>query len=199
MLLAAGTSARAGERVVDFGAGVGAAGLALARRVAGIDAGAGRDRRDAGGACARQRGLERDRCRRAACSMSRPTRRHLPPPACCPTAPTRVMMNPPFNDAARHRASPDAARAAAHVARETTLQNWVHAARRILKSGGALTLDLARRRDCRGACRARSRLRQRRDPAGSWRGRRAGDPRPGSRGQGWPRADANPARPDAQG
>ncbi len=37
MLLAAGTSARAGERVVDFGAGVGAAGLALARRVAGID------------------------------------------------------------------------------------------------------------------------------------------------------------------
>ncbi|MFX6980547.1 hypothetical protein ABTH98_20200, partial [Acinetobacter baumannii] len=26
-----------------------------------------------------------------------------------------VLMNPPFNDGARHRASPDAARAAAHV------------------------------------------------------------------------------------
>ena len=36
MLLAAGTSAHAGDRVVEFGAGVGAAGLALARRVAGI-------------------------------------------------------------------------------------------------------------------------------------------------------------------
>src|SRR5487761_1188975 len=37
MLLAAATSARSGNRVVDFGAGVGAAGLALARRVAGIE------------------------------------------------------------------------------------------------------------------------------------------------------------------
>src|SRR5438105_8987545 len=37
VLLAAATAARAGDRVVDFGAGVGAAGLALASRVAGID------------------------------------------------------------------------------------------------------------------------------------------------------------------
>src|SRR6185437_7280056 len=37
MLLAAATSAQPGDRVVEFGAGVGAAGLALARRVAGID------------------------------------------------------------------------------------------------------------------------------------------------------------------
>src|SRR6266536_2104985 len=37
MLLAAATPARAGDRIVDFGAGVGAAGLALARRVAGVD------------------------------------------------------------------------------------------------------------------------------------------------------------------
>src|SRR3978361_2100569 len=37
MLLAAATPARAGDRVVDFGAGVRAAGLALARRVAGLD------------------------------------------------------------------------------------------------------------------------------------------------------------------
>src|SRR5262249_22505198 len=36
ILLAAATAAKAGDRVVDFGAGVGAAGLALARRVAGI-------------------------------------------------------------------------------------------------------------------------------------------------------------------
>src|SRR5476651_1344207 len=37
MLLAAATSARSGDRVVDFGAGIGAAGLAVAKRVAGID------------------------------------------------------------------------------------------------------------------------------------------------------------------
>src|SRR6201996_5458123 len=37
ILLAAATTARAGDRVVEFGAGVGAAGLALAKRIAGID------------------------------------------------------------------------------------------------------------------------------------------------------------------
>src|SRR5581483_1505034 len=37
ILLAAATTARAGDRVVEFGAGVGAAGLALAKRVDGID------------------------------------------------------------------------------------------------------------------------------------------------------------------
>src|SRR3954471_6598307 len=37
VLLAAATAARPGDRVADFGAGVGAAGLAVARRVAGID------------------------------------------------------------------------------------------------------------------------------------------------------------------
>src|SRR4029077_5475111 len=37
MLLAAATPARPGNRVADLGAGVGAAGLAVAKRVAGID------------------------------------------------------------------------------------------------------------------------------------------------------------------
>src|ERR1700710_755411 len=36
MLLAAATPARPGDRVVDFGTGVGAAGLALATRISGI-------------------------------------------------------------------------------------------------------------------------------------------------------------------
>jgi tRNA1(Val) A37 N6-methylase TrmN6 len=49
-------------------------------------------------------------------------------------------MNPPFNDAARHRGSPDASRQRAHVATATTLQGWVHAARRLLKPNGVLTL-----------------------------------------------------------
>ena len=37
VLLAAATAARPGDRVADLGAGVGVAGLAVARRVAGID------------------------------------------------------------------------------------------------------------------------------------------------------------------
>src|ERR1700712_2531158 len=37
MLLAAATSARSRDPVVDFGAGVGAAGLAVAKRVSGIE------------------------------------------------------------------------------------------------------------------------------------------------------------------
>src|ERR1700761_4838061 len=37
ILLAAATPARAGDRVVEFGAGIGAAGLAVAHRVHGVD------------------------------------------------------------------------------------------------------------------------------------------------------------------
>jgi tRNA1(Val) A37 N6-methylase TrmN6 len=51
-----------------------------------------------------------------------------------------VLMNPPFNDPARHRASPDRAREIAHVAKTETLESWIHAARRVLKSGGILSL-----------------------------------------------------------
>ena len=51
-----------------------------------------------------------------------------------------VLMNPPFNDAKQHRASPDAARELAHVATSSTLEAWTHAARRMLRSGGVLTL-----------------------------------------------------------
>jgi tRNA1(Val) A37 N6-methylase TrmN6 len=51
-----------------------------------------------------------------------------------------VLMNPPFNDPARHRASPDKAREIAHLATAATLEGWIHAGRRILKSGGVLSL-----------------------------------------------------------
>jgi tRNA1(Val) A37 N6-methylase TrmN6 len=51
-----------------------------------------------------------------------------------------VLMNPPFNHPQRHQASPDQGRAVAHVASAATLSRWIHAARRILKSAGILTL-----------------------------------------------------------
>jgi tRNA1(Val) A37 N6-methylase TrmN6 len=139
MLLAAATSARAGDRVVDFGAGVGAAGLALAKRVAGIEL----VLVEIDEALARL-------ARGNAVSNAIPAEVILldvtsaadtfAAAGLAADSVDVVLMNPPFNDPARHRASPDKAREVAHVATAATLANWVHAARRILKSGGVLSL-----------------------------------------------------------
>jgi tRNA1(Val) A37 N6-methylase TrmN6 len=139
MLLAAATSARSSDRVVDLGAGVGAAGLALAKRVAGIElvlveidaalAELARGNAVANRVAAEVVVLD---------VMSAPAEfaaAGLPPDSI-----DVVLMNPPFNDSARHRVSPDKARAIAHVATDATLEGWIHAARRILKSGGVLTM-----------------------------------------------------------
>ena len=109
-----------------------------------------------------------------------------------------VLMNPPFNDSARHRASPDKAREIAHVATATTLANWIHAARRILKSRGGLTLIW--RAD--GIAEVLAALDR---GFGSLEilpvhgdVKAPGDPHSGSRHQGRPGADANSSGPDAQ-
>jgi tRNA1(Val) A37 N6-methylase TrmN6 len=139
MLLAAATSARSGDRVIDFGAGVGAAGLAVASRVAGIKLGlveideglAGLARGNAASNRIPADVIVLDVTSAAdafaAAGLS-------------PDSVDVVLMNPPFNDPARHRASPDKAREIAHVAKPATLQDWIRAARRILKSNGVLTL-----------------------------------------------------------
>src|ERR1700748_1802595 len=128
VLLAAATPARSGQRVIDFGAGVGAAGLALARRVAGIelvlveiDAGLAE--------------LARDNARSNAISAEtivldlNAGAEAFAAAGLTPDSADVVLMNPPFNDPARHRASPDKAREIAHVATKATLENWIHAAR----------------------------------------------------------------------
>jgi tRNA1(Val) A37 N6-methylase TrmN6 len=139
MLLAAAISAHPGQRVVDFGAGVGAAGLAVARRVAGIelvlveiDAGLAELAR--GNALANALAAEIIVLDVTSAADA------FAAAGLAPDSVDIVLMNPPFNDPTRHRASPDQARVSAHVATAATLQGWVHAGRRILKSGGALTL-----------------------------------------------------------
>jgi len=139
MLLAAATLAHPGDRVVEFGAGVGAAGLALARRTGAITltlieidanlAELARDNaaRNAIAANVVVLDLTADADGFAAAGLSADSA-------------DIVLMNPPFNDAVRHRASPDSARAAAHMADAATLGSWIHASRRVLKSGGRLTL-----------------------------------------------------------
>jgi tRNA1(Val) A37 N6-methylase TrmN6 len=139
MLLAAATPARSGDRVVEFGAGVGAAGLAVAKRVAGIklvlveiDEGLAE--------------LARGNAVSNAIAADLIVLDVTSGPGAFETAGLSVdsvdvvLMNPPFNDSARHRASPDKARASAHVATPATLESWVHASRRILKSGGVLAM-----------------------------------------------------------
>jgi tRNA1(Val) A37 N6-methylase TrmN6 len=139
LLLAAATSARPGDRVVEFGAGIGAAGLAVARRAGAIklvlvefDS--------------TLAALARDNAARNAVSADvavldvTAAADTFAAVGLLPDCADVVLMNPPFNDAERHRPSPDSSRAAAHMADETTLEGWVHSSRRILKSGGALTL-----------------------------------------------------------
>ena len=139
VLLAAATAARSGDRVADFGAGAGVAGLAVARRVAGIDlvlveidvalAGLARANAEANAINADVIVLdvEADAAAHRAAGL-------------VPDSADAVLMNPPFNDPARHRVSPDVARGVAHMATATTLSKWVLAARRILKPKGMLTL-----------------------------------------------------------
>lgn len=139
ILLAAATAARAGDRIADFGAGVGAAGLAVATRVPGIDlvlvevdeALAALARANADANQLQAQVIVQDVTAKAAVVAAA---------GLGADSVDVVLMNPPFNDAARHRASPDAGRQAAHMATPETLQEWVHAARRVLKSGGVLTL-----------------------------------------------------------
>ncbi len=139
ILLAAATPARPGDRVVEFGAGVGAAGLAVAKRVAGIklvlveiDEGLAE--------------LARGNAISNAIAADLIVLDVTSGPGAFETAGLSVdsadvvLMNPPFNDSARHRASPDKARASAHVATPATLESWIHASRRILKSGGVLAM-----------------------------------------------------------
>lgn len=139
VLLAAATAARPGDRVADLGAGAGIAGLAVARRVAGIDlllveidaALADLARGNAGANAIHADvivlDVETDAAAFAVAGLM-------------PDSIDAVLMNPPFNDPARHRASPDTARGTAHMATATTLAKWIHAARRLLKPKGVLTL-----------------------------------------------------------
>ena len=53
----------------------------------------------------------------------------------------RVLMNPPFNDPLRQRASPDERRRSAHMGPRGALAAWVRTAGRLLRPSGTLTLS----------------------------------------------------------
>jgi len=141
ILLAAAVPARIGEQAVDLGAGVGSAGLALAWRVGGlsvtlveIDPALARLATEN----AQRNGLD-DRVSTTELDVSAPASAFLAA-GITPGSADHVLTNPPFNDPARHPASPDSGRSRAHVARRGVLESFVTTASRLLSARGTLTL-----------------------------------------------------------
>ena len=141
ILLAAACPARDGETGVDLGAGVGAAGLALAQRVTGltvhlveIDAELARlaaENAERNGLAGRVRVHALDVGARPADFSGAGLNAQTV---------DRVLMNPPFYRAGHAQASPDARRRAAHVAAPGALATWLGTAARLLRPGGTLVL-----------------------------------------------------------
>jgi tRNA1(Val) A37 N6-methylase TrmN6 len=141
ILLAAACPAQAGERVVDLGAGVGAAGLAVAARAHDIAvtlveidpdlAALAAENAQLNGWAARVNSIALDALAPA---------RAFAAAGLGPESVERVLMNPPFNDPARQKHSPDRRRRLAHAAPRETLAAWIRTAARLLRPRGTLTL-----------------------------------------------------------
>lgn len=138
MLLAASVAARPGDVVFDLGAGVGAAGLAVATRVPGIDLTLLEINPDL---CAlASENAARNRIAASVVNADVTDRAAFQADRLVEGSADAVLMNPPFNDARHHQASPDDARRRAHIAEAETLNKWTKAASRLLKARGSLTL-----------------------------------------------------------
>lgn len=144
ILLAAATGANPGEHAVDLGAGIGAAGLALATRVPGLDvtlveidaalAALASDNISRNGLAARARAVVLD--------VAAPARAY-DEAGLAPGAAERVLMNPPFNDRRRRAASPDPGRRLAHASDgegPQALRPWLRGAQLLLAPRGVVTL-----------------------------------------------------------
>jgi tRNA1(Val) A37 N6-methylase TrmN6 len=140
ILLAAATGARAGEQAVDLGSGVGAAGLALAARIPGLNVTLIEIDK---ALCAlavenvRLNGLN-DRLKVLALDVEELDT--LKATGLSDGTVDRVLMNPPFHDARHQNVSPDPLRRLAHVGTPELLTRWVDTAAWLLKPRGVLTL-----------------------------------------------------------
>jgi tRNA1(Val) A37 N6-methylase TrmN6 len=138
ILLAAATAAHAGDHAIDLGAGVGGAGLALARRVEGVTvtlveidpalAALAADNAKRNGLSDRVNALCLDVESTAAIAAA----------GVVPGTAAHVLMNPPFNVV--QQPSPDRARRLAHAASAQTLARWLHTAAWLLRPDGVVTL-----------------------------------------------------------
>lgn len=136
VLLAAAVPAEAGDRVLEIGAGTGAAALCLASRVPGCDVTGLELQQDLAKLANENAALNGcgDRVRVIAGDL-------LAPPSGIPEAPfDHAMANPPHLAADSGNIPPDAARAAAMVEGGARLTDWIAFGLGRLRKGGTLTL-----------------------------------------------------------
>jgi tRNA1(Val) A37 N6-methylase TrmN6 len=139
ILLAAACSAGKRERVIELGAGVGAAGLAVARRV--DDLALTMIEIDPALAALAQHNAARNGLgerTRVACLDVTASRDAFAAAGIAGGSADHVLMNPPFN--AAHNPSPDRGRRLAHATTQTTARQWVETAAYLLRPDGVLTL-----------------------------------------------------------
>jgi tRNA1(Val) A37 N6-methylase TrmN6 len=143
MLLASFARAAGGLRVVDLGAGIGTAGLALAmmepeRNVVLVE------REPELAALARENAMrhapDRAIVAQADLTDAKALAAALGASGVSFGGFDTVMMNPPFLDSGAARLSPDAQRRGAHAMAGDGLAAWFKTARRLLRPGGALCL-----------------------------------------------------------
>ena len=135
VLLAAALPARAGERVLEFGAGVGAATLCAATRLAecsflGIEL-------DGDLVAIASANVAANRLEARVTMLAGDVA--APPPAVTGAPFDHVIANPPFAEGGRGSASPVAAKQRANVEGAADLAAWVAAAFRALRGGGSAT------------------------------------------------------------
>ena len=140
ILLAAATGGRSGEHAADLGAGVGAAGLALAARVGGLWVTLVEIDVALCALAAENALLNRLDDRVDAHVADVEDAQSLAAAGLTPGAFDRVLMNPPFHDATRQNLSPDPRRRLAYAAAPGLLERWIASAARLLKPHGVLTL-----------------------------------------------------------
>ena len=129
ILLAAACSVRPREHLIELGAGVGAAGLAVAHRVDALAltmieidpvlAALARDNAERN---------ELAECTRVVCLDATASPEGFAAADISAAAADHVLMNPPFNP--EHNPSPDRGRQLAHAGADDTLSRWVGAAAR---------------------------------------------------------------------
>jgi tRNA1(Val) A37 N6-methylase TrmN6 len=135
VLLAAAVAARAGERVLDLGAGVGSVGLCIAARVPGCEV-VGIELQPA-----LQEIAERNAVLNGAEGRVRTIEHDLAAPLPADLGSfDHVATNPPYLPAAVADPSPDPSKALATVESSAGLARWLEVATSALKSAGTLTI-----------------------------------------------------------
>jgi tRNA1(Val) A37 N6-methylase TrmN6 len=139
VLLAASVPAKPKDRAVEFGAGVGAASLALLSRVGHVAV--TMIEIDPVLASLAAENIARNgfaQSARAVVLNAGATARAFSAKGLTAGSIEHVFMNPPFND--ETRPSPDRMKSRAHVASRRLLANWIAAATRLLRANGTLTI-----------------------------------------------------------